>query len=148
MGWERETIRRESGKNRDGPSGKEEGGLHPDSTLLFCKPPERCFTFPVCRSSRKRSRARGEMIKILYVKEQTMQKDSAISPGITSSIELPMDFRPSPAALLKRGQYLVEEADWDRDLIKLEKWMDRVCWFCIAVALAYFLPVSFLILTR
>lgn len=77
-----------------------------------------------------------------------MQKNTVIAPGIASSIELPMDFRLSPAALLKRVQYLVEETDWDRDLLKLEKWMDRVCWFCIAVAIVYFLPVSFLILTR
>lgn len=77
-----------------------------------------------------------------------MQKNTAISPGITSDIELPMDFKFSPVALLKRVKYLVEESDWDRDLLKLEKWIDRVCWFCIAVALVYFLPVSFLILTR
>jgi len=43
---------------------------------------------------------------------------------------------------IRRFQYLIEKTDWDKDLLKFEKWIKLVCWIVIAVSVLFFVPVS------
>jgi len=77
-----------------------------------------------------------------------MYKQTVISPAISGPCDWPSRPRPARATMLARVHYLVEETPWDREALKLEKWLDRICWFSIAIAVLYFLPVAFSICTR
>jgi hypothetical protein len=75
-----------------------------------------------------------------------MHKQTIISNAIPNTCEWPA--RPMWVPMLERIRYLVEETPWDREALKLERWLDRICWLSITVAVLYFLPVAFSICTR
>jgi hypothetical protein len=49
---------------------------------------------------------------------------------------------------IRRFQYFIERTDWDKDLLKCEKWMDLICWTVIATSVLFFIPVSISVVGR
>lgn len=77
-----------------------------------------------------------------------MPKETAISPDIRSACVWPAEPKAARRSVCEYVCYLVEETAWDDKLMQHEKWLDRMCWFGIAVAVLYFLPVLFSICMR
>ena len=77
-----------------------------------------------------------------------MPKETVIAPDIRSAYMWPADIKAAPTTVLERVRYLVEETAWEERLLEHEEWLDRICWFGIAVAVLYFLPVLFSICMR
>lgn len=44
--------------------------------------------------------------------------------------------------LIRRFKSFIEETDWDKDLVKLEKWIKLICWNVIVVSVLFFVPVG------
>jgi adenosine deaminase len=45
-------------------------------------------------------------------------------------------------------KYLVEETDWDQEIMKGEKWIDFFCWSVLGIAALYFGVVCLRMLLR
>jgi hypothetical protein len=43
--------------------------------------------------------------------------------------------------MLKKIVTYIEQEPWDEALERQEKWLDRFCWFAIAMAALYFAPI-------
>ena len=52
------------------------------------------------------------------------------------------------AGLIGRFQYIIAKTDWDKDLLKCEKWVDLFCWSVIIVSVLFFIPVSLSVLWK
>lgn len=51
-------------------------------------------------------------------------------------------------SVVKRCIYVMETGDWDKEIVRHEKALNRFCGLVIAVAVLYFLPVLFSLLAR
>ena len=43
--------------------------------------------------------------------------------------------------VLKRFQHFITLTDWDEDLLRREKWIDRICLGLLVLSVLYFVPV-------
>jgi adenosine deaminase len=48
----------------------------------------------------------------------------------------------------RKIKYLVEETDWDQEIMKGEKWIDFFCWSVLGIAAPYFGLVCLRMLIR
>jgi len=48
----------------------------------------------------------------------------------------------------RKIKYLVEETDWDQEIMKGEKWIDFFCWSVLGIAALYFGVVCLRMLIR
>jgi hypothetical protein len=48
----------------------------------------------------------------------------------------------------RKIRYLVEDTDWDQEILKQEKWIDLCCWSIIGFSVLYFSIVCTNILIR
>jgi hypothetical protein len=55
---------------------------------------------------------------------------------------------PRKIDVTRKIKYLVEETDWDQDILKGEKWIDLFCWSVLGIAALYFGVVCIKILMR
>ncbi len=77
-----------------------------------------------------------------------MSKETIIASDIRSACVWPAEPKAARPTICEYVCYLVEETTWEEKLMQHEKWLDRMCWFGIAVAMLYFLPVLFSICMR
>jgi len=42
---------------------------------------------------------------------------------------------------LKHFRYFIETSDWDKALLRKEKWVNRYCWFLVGLSLLYMSPL-------
>lgn len=56
--------------------------------------------------------------------------------------------RLSALSAVQKSIRFIETSDWDKELIRHEKKLNRFCGFVIAAAVAYFLPVLFSLLVK
>jgi hypothetical protein len=50
--------------------------------------------------------------------------------------------------IIKKVRYLVEETNWDKKILKGEKWVDFFCWLLLGFSGLYFYLVGWRILIR
>jgi hypothetical protein len=55
---------------------------------------------------------------------------------------------PGKIDITRKIRYLVEETDWDQEILKGEKWIDFFCWSVLGIAALYFGVVCIKILMR
>jgi hypothetical protein len=55
---------------------------------------------------------------------------------------------PGKIDVTRKIRYLVEETDWDQNVLKGEKWIDLFCWSVLGIAALYFGVVCLEILMR
>jgi hypothetical protein len=49
---------------------------------------------------------------------------------------------------IRRFQHFVERTDWDKDVMRFERWVNLICWTVIAVSVLFFIPVSISVVWR
>lgn len=42
---------------------------------------------------------------------------------------------------LKPFRHFIETSDWDKALLRKEKWVNRCCWFLVGLSLLYISPI-------
>jgi hypothetical protein len=55
---------------------------------------------------------------------------------------------PRKIDMTRKIRYLVEETDWDQEILKGGKWIDLFCWSVLGIAALYFGVVCLKILMR
>ena len=50
--------------------------------------------------------------------------------------------------MTRKIKYLIEETDWDQEIMKGEKWIDFFCWSVLGIAALYFGVVCLRMLIR
>ena len=75
-----------------------------------------------------------------------MQRNTNV-PIYMPRIGRPKYVRPSLGPI-RWFKYFIEKTDWDKDLLRYEKWTDLLCWTVIAVSVLFFIPVSLSVVWR
>jgi hypothetical protein len=52
------------------------------------------------------------------------------------------------AKLIRRFRYFIEGTDWDKELLRYEKGIDRLCWIILVASAIVFLPVTISIVSK
>ena len=55
---------------------------------------------------------------------------------------------PRKTNLTMKISHLVENTDWDQEILKDEKWIDSFCWSILGLSALYFIVVCLTILSR
>jgi hypothetical protein len=50
--------------------------------------------------------------------------------------------------LIRRFRYFIEGTDWDKELLRYEKEIDRLCWIILVASAIFFLPVTISIVSK
>jgi len=50
--------------------------------------------------------------------------------------------------LIRRFRYFIEGTDWDKELLRYEKRIDRLCWIILVASAIVFLPVTISIVSK
>ena len=68
-------------------------------------------------------------------------KTNADIPADTARMGKRKSFSLS-ASLIRRFRYFILETEWDKNLLKYERWIDMLCWTIIVASVLFFLPVT------
>ncbi|MCX5826906.1 MAG: hypothetical protein NTV58_02755 [Deltaproteobacteria bacterium] len=55
---------------------------------------------------------------------------------------------PSKIHLTMKIKHLVEDTDWDQEILKEENWIDSFCWSILGLSALYFVVVCLTMLAR
>jgi len=62
------------------------------------------------------------------------------------------DAETSPISLsffpLRRFRHVIETSDWDRDIIRREKWINGGCWLLVGLSILYLCPILIRLIVR